>query len=119
MLDVILINSIKEITTTEDMQDLIEAVRAQQKKVRTAKAQNVKNTLYVGAIVDVANNRVLGRTYGNYAGQVGEIKKINRTRAVVKIEGILYNCPFGMLSVVHPKSGPVEELNGIFDPRTL
>ena len=114
MLDVNLINSIKEISSTEDMHDLIEAVKAQQKRVRAVKAYDVKSTLYVGAVVNIDN--------GNKAPQVGAIEKINRTRALVRIGGReagLYNCPFGILSVVYPKSGPVEELNGIFDPQTL
>jgi hypothetical protein len=93
------------------MHDLIEVVKAQQKRVRAIKAYDVKSTLYVGATVDINN--------GNKAPQVGAIEKINRTRALVRIDGDLYDCPFGILSVVYPKSGPVEELNGIFDPRTL
>jgi len=111
-MNTVLRTEIAKITTYEEMDELITVVKAQQRLVRQSKSQNVKATLYVGATVSIDNSDHLG----NKTVETGEIVKINRTRAVVKIGEDMYNCPFGMISVktdATPKSDRDEALEAL------
>lgn len=85
-----LINAINSISSNDEMNEVIELIKIKQKQLRAIKAHGVKSSLFIGAQV-----RLNSRNGVEY----GEVTKINRTKAVVKIDGKLWNCPLGMLEV--------------------
>tara|TARA_Y100000385_G_C12669333_1_gene457271 strand:- start:261 stop:533 length:273 start_codon:yes stop_codon:yes gene_type:complete len=85
-----ILNAINSINSTEEMNDVIELIKIKQKQLRAIKAQGVKSSLFVGAQVKLNSKKGV---------EFGEVTKINRTKAVVRIDGHLWNCPLGMLEV--------------------
>lgn len=85
-----ILNAINSINSTEEMNDVIELIKIKQKQLRAIKAQGVKSSLFVGAQVKLNSKKGV---------EFGEVTKINRTKAVVRINGSLWNCPLGMLEV--------------------
>lgn len=86
-----LINAINSISSTEEMNQAITLINAKQKQLRSLKARSVKSTLSVGSRVKVNGSR--------NGVQFGEVTKINRTKAVVRIDGHLWNCPLTIIEV--------------------
>ena len=84
------LNAINSINSSEEMNEVIELIKIKQKQLRAIKAQGVKSSLFVGAQVKLNSKRGV---------EFGEVTKINRTKAVVRIDGQLWNCPLGMLEV--------------------
>tara|TARA_B100001093_G_scaffold128481_1_gene120969 strand:- start:15397 stop:15672 length:276 start_codon:yes stop_codon:yes gene_type:complete len=84
-----LINAINSISSTEEMNQAITLINAKQKQLRSLKARSVKSTLSVGSKVKVNGSR--------NGVQFGEVTKINRTKAVVRIDGHLWNCPLTII----------------------
>jgi len=85
-----ILNAINSISSTDEMNEVIELIKIKQKQLRAFKAQSVKSSLFVGAQVKINSKSGV---------EHGEVTKINRTKAVVKINGQLWNCPLGMLEV--------------------
>jgi DNA-directed RNA polymerase subunit H (RpoH/RPB5) len=85
-----ILNAINSINSSEEMNEVIELIKIKQKQLRAIKAQGVKSSLFVGAQVKLNSKRGV---------EFGEVTKINRTKAVVRIDGQLWNCPLGMLEV--------------------
>ncbi len=86
-----LINAINSISSTEEMNQAITLINAKQKQLRSLKARSVKSTLLVGSRVKVNGSK--------NGVQFGEVTKINRTKAVVRIDGHLWNCPLTIIEV--------------------
>lgn len=85
-----ILNAINSINSTDEMNEVIELIKIKQKQLRAIKAQGVKSSLFVGAQVKLNSKKGV---------EFGEVTKINRTKAVVRIDGQLWNCPLGMLEV--------------------
>ena len=85
-----ILNAINSINSTDEMNEVIELIKIKQKQLRAIKAQGVKSSLFVGVQVKLNSKRGV---------EFGEVTKINRTKAVVRIDGQLWNCPLGMLEV--------------------
>ena len=85
-----ILNAINSINSSEEMNEVIELIKIKQKQLRAFKAQSVKSSLFVGAQVKLNSKKGV---------EFGEVTKINRTKAVVRIDGQLWNCPLGMLEV--------------------
>jgi len=85
-----ILNAINSINSSEEMNEVIELIKIKQKQLRAFKAQGVKSSLFVGAQVKLNSKKGV---------EFGEVTKINRTKAVVRIDGQLWNCPLGMLEV--------------------
>lgn len=85
-----ILNAINSINSSEEMNEVIELIKIKQKQLRAFKAQGVKSSLFVGAQVKLNSKKGV---------EFGEVTKINRTKAVVRIDGKLWNCPLGMLEV--------------------
>ena len=84
-----LIKGVSSITTNEEMNALIELVKHQQRLIRTLNARQSRNEFRVGNSVLVeARNR---------APMKGTIEKINRTKAIVLMNGSRYNVPFSIM----------------------
>jgi len=85
-----ILNAINSINSTDEMNEVIELIKIKQKQLRAIKAQGVKSSLFVGVQVKLNSKNGV---------EFGEVTKINRTKAVVRIDGKLWNCPLGMLEV--------------------
>ena len=85
-----ILNAINSINSTDEMNEVIELIKIKQKQLRAIKAQSVKSSLFVGVQVKLNSKNGV---------EFGEVTKINRTKAVVRIDGKLWNCPLGMLEV--------------------
>jgi hypothetical protein len=85
-----ILNAINSISSNDEMNEVIELIKIKQKQLRAIKAHGVKASLFVGAQVRLNSRKGV---------EYGEVTKINRTKAVVKIDGKLWNCPLGMLEV--------------------
>ena len=86
-----IINAIDSITSTSEMNEVIELIKIKQKQLRAVKALNVKNSISVGAPVIVDSRS---------GAEKGIVTKIKRTKAVVEINGRPWNCPLSMLKAV-------------------
>ena len=85
-----ILNAINSINSNDEMNEVIELIKIKQKQLRAIKAQSVKSSLFVGVQVKLNSKNGV---------EFGEVTKINRTKAVVRIDGKLWNCPLGMLEV--------------------
>ena len=79
-----ILNAINSINSNDEMNEVIQLIKIKQKQIRAFEAQSVKSSLFVGAKVKVNSRK---------GAEFGEVTKINRTKAVVKIDGMLWNCP--------------------------
>ena len=82
------IKAISGITTSDDLNIVIDALKNQQKVIRSQKNVMAKATFKVGDRVSAT-----GRN-GTITGSIG---KINRTKAIVNADGFRYNVPLSML----------------------
>ena len=85
-----ILNAINSINSNDEMNEVIELIKIKQKQLRAIKDQSVKSSLFVGVQVKLNSKNGV---------EFGEVTKINRTKAVVRIDGQLWNCPLGMLEV--------------------
>lgn len=85
-----IINAINNISSTDEMNEVIGLIKIKQKQLRAMKAMNVKSSISVGSNV-IVNSRS--------GSEKGIVTKIKRTKAVVEIDGRLWNCPLSLLEV--------------------
>ena len=83
-----LIKSINAIDNMKDLNKVIDVIRNKQKSLRSDLVNSKKSELAVGMTVNISSKK--GKL-------VGVITKINRTKAVVEIEGREYNCPISIM----------------------
>lgn len=83
-----LLKEISNIRTMDEINQAIKAIKAQRNVVITQDAAIKKATLCVGQKVKVNGSKV---------NEVGVIEKIKIKKAVVRIDGQLWNCPLSML----------------------
>ena len=84
-----IINAIKSISSTEEMNEVIELLKVKQKQIRSIESAVARSTFSSGDHVYI-NSRKSGR-------MTGIIEKVNRTKAVVSIDAVLYTVPLTML----------------------
>ena len=84
-----LINAINNISSNEEMSEVITLIKSKQKQLRSLKAKNIKSMLTIGSNVKVNGSRT--------GIQFGKIHKINRTKAIVNINGDFWNCPLTII----------------------
>ena len=85
-----IMNAINSISSTEEMNEVITLIKAKQKQIRAIKIAETKGTLKVGQRVKVNGRRGV---------QFGSINVINRTKAIVNIDGTQWTCPISILEV--------------------
>ena len=85
-----IINAINNISSHEEMNEVIQLIKIKQKQLRSMKAMDIKNSISVGSKV-IVNSRS--------GSEHGVVTKIKRTKAVVEIDGRLWNCPLSLLEV--------------------
>ena len=84
------IKLINQIDQMEDLNVIIEVVRAKQKSLRASLIAAKKAAFVVGQTVNITSRK------GNLTGV---IVKVNRTKAVVEINGDKFNCPISIMEV--------------------
>ena len=80
---------ITEIRTMSELNDVIKAIKAQRNAIIAQDAAIKKATLCVGQKVKVNGSKNFNK--------VGIIEKIKIKKAVVRIDGQLWNCPLSIL----------------------
>lgn len=84
-----LLNAINQISTTEEMNEVIDLIRLKQKQIRDMKSSKVKSSLKVGMKVKIDGSR--------NGVQFGVVEKIKLKKAIVKIDGRLWDCPLTII----------------------
>lgn len=82
------IKLINQIDQMEDLNVIIEVVRAKQKSLRASLVAAKKAAFNVGQTVNITSRK---------GSLTGTIVKLNRTKAVVEIDGRQYNCPISIM----------------------
>jgi len=85
-----IINAIKSISSTQEMNEVIELLKVKQKQIRSIESAVARSTFSSGDHVYI-NSRKSGR-------MTGIVEKVNRTKAVVSIDAVLYTVPLTMLN---------------------
>lgn len=85
-----ILKAINEISSMDEMNEVIGLIKIKQKQLRAMNNLNVKSSISVGSNV-VVNSRS--------GSENGIVKKIKRTKAIVEIDGKLWNCPLSLLEV--------------------
>jgi hypothetical protein len=84
------IKLINQIDQMEDLNVIIEVVRAKQKSLRASLVAAKKAAFNVGQTVNITSRK---------GSLTGTIVKLNRTKAIVEIDGREYNCPISIMEV--------------------
>lgn len=84
-----LLNAINQISTTEEMNEVIDLIRLKQKQIRDMKSSKVKSSLKVGMKVKIDGSK--------NGVQFGVVEKIKLKKAIVKIDGRLWDCPLTII----------------------
>ena len=84
------INAINQIDNMVDLNEAIAALKAKQKALRASLVAAKKAVFSTGQTVNITSKK------GNLTGT---IVKLNRTKAVVEIDGRQYNCPISIMEV--------------------
>ena len=84
------LNAINALNTEKEIREAVDLLKLKFKQLKAIKAQGVKSSLFVGVQVKLNSKKGV---------EFGEVTKINRTKAVVRIDGKLWNCPLSMLEV--------------------
>jgi len=83
-----MIQAINAISSNEEMNEVIDLIKMKQKQLRNIKARNVKASIQVGDSVKVNGRNGL---------RIGTVEKIKVKKAIVKIDGRLWDCPLTIL----------------------
>ena len=84
------IKLINQIDQMEDLNVIIEVVRAKQKSLRASLIAAKKAAFNIGQTVNITSRK---------GSLTGTIVKLNRTKAIVEIDGREYNCPISIMEV--------------------
>jgi len=84
------IKLINQIDQMEDLNVIIEVVRAKQKSLRASLVAAKKAAFNIGQTVNITSRK---------GSLTGTIVKLNRTKAIVEIDGREYNCPISIMEV--------------------
>jgi|TARA_B110000977_G_C10596181_1_gene306346 Ser-tRNA(Ala) deacylase AlaX len=86
-----ILNAINSISSTEEMNEVINLIKLKQRQLRDVKAFSIKASLNVGDTVSVN---------GRHGKRTGVIEKIKVKKAIVRIDGGLWDCPLTLLEAV-------------------
>jgi hypothetical protein len=84
------INAINQIDNMVDLNEAIVALKAKQKSLRASLIAAKKAAFVVGQTVNITSRK---------GSLTGTIVKLNRTKAIVKIDGREFNCPISIMEV--------------------
>ena len=84
-----LLKQISKIDNSEDLNVVIDAIKAQRKIINNVKIARARNIFKAGDNVKVNGSKT--------KGQIGMITKMKIKRAIVEIEGRSWDCPLSIL----------------------
>lgn len=87
-----LLKQISKIDNSEDLNVVIDAIKAQRKIINNVKIARARNIFKAGDNVKVNGSKT--------KGQIGMITKMKIKRAIVEIEGRSWDCPLSILEAV-------------------
>jgi len=85
------INAVNSLSSIEECHELWDLVKIKHKQLKEFENAQSKSSLFVGAIVEVDSPKVK---------KPGKIIKINRSKAKIEVDDMIWNVPLGMLKVV-------------------
>ncbi len=85
-----ILNAINSISSTDELNEVIDLIKIKQKQLRSIKVAVAKSSLAVGSKVKVTSRNGV---------EFGIVDQIKRTKAIVTIDGLKYNCPISILEV--------------------
>lgn len=85
------INAVNSLSSIEECHELWDLVKIKHKQLQDFENAKSKSSLFVGAVVEVDSPKVKNP---------GKIIKINRSKAKVEVDDMIWNVPLGMLKVV-------------------
>ena len=83
-----IIKAINEISTTDEMNEVIELIRIKQKQLRAVAIATNKASLAVGTKVKVSSSKGV---------MFGIVEDVKRTKCIVNIQGTSFNCPISIV----------------------
>ena len=86
-----LVKDIKLLTKTEELNEVIEALKIQQKIIRAKTSRSARLIFAKGDKVNVNDRRGLPL--------YGTVEKVNRTKAIVSTSSGRYNVPFSIMTL--------------------
>tara|TARA_B100001113_G_C21105548_1_gene620726 strand:+ start:1217 stop:1489 length:273 start_codon:yes stop_codon:yes gene_type:complete len=86
-----LLKQISKIDNSEDLNVVIDAIKAQRKIINNVKVARARNKFKAGDMVKVNGKKT--------NGDVGMIIKMKIKRAIVEIDGTSWDCPLSILEV--------------------
>ena len=85
-----ILNAINNISDLQEMNEVINLIKIKQKQLRDVQGSIIKSSIAPGTKV-IVNSRS--------GSEHGVVTKVKRTKAVVEINGKLWNCPLSLLEV--------------------
>ena len=86
-----ILKAINDISSMEEMNEVIDLIKMKQKSLRNAASRDIKATLRSGDEVEVNGKKASG---------IGVIVEVKRTKAVVRLNDSLWNVPLTLLEKV-------------------
>lgn len=83
-----IVNAINSISSVEEMNEVIGLIKAKQKQLKAVQVAMNKSAINVGSKVKVTSRAGV---------EYGEVLEIKRTKAIVMIDGMRYNCPISIM----------------------
>jgi hypothetical protein len=82
--------AINNISSMDELNEAIDLIKIKQKQLRAMKTLSAKSSISVGSKVKITSKSGV---------EFGVVETIKRTKAIVSIDGIRYNCPISLLEV--------------------
>ena len=85
-----IMNAINGISSMDEMNEVINLIKIKQKQLRSIQVAMNKAAIGVGSKVKITSKNGV---------EFGEVLQMKRTKAIVEIDGMRWNCPISMLEV--------------------
>lgn len=83
-----ILNAINGISSMDEMNEVINLIKIKQKQLRSIQVAMNKASIGVGSKVKITSKNGV---------EFGEVLQMKRTKAIVEIDGMRWNCPISML----------------------
>jgi hypothetical protein len=83
-----IMNAINQISSIEEMNEVINLIKLKQRQLRDMTAFNVKSSITVGMKVKINSSR---------GDMFGIVEKIKQKKAIVNVDGRTWDCPLTLI----------------------
>lgn len=83
-----IMNAINQISSNEEMNEVINLIKLKQRQLRDMAAFNVKSSISVGMKVKINSRR---------GDMFGIVEKIKQKKAIVNVDGRTWDCPLTLI----------------------